>query len=370
MIPRYQEERRSERPEEVPGGDELVPAGALSEIAGQDGERDLILPEAKKVLEVGQDIRVDSPEVKVREMDYAKHSRHPMRVLLFINPASRRAAQLQEEILAELRSAGHEILNNDTGAGPVDPNQIILKYADVADAVIVAGGDGSVNLVLPALRDTRLSLLVIPCGTANNLARHYGIPCDVKGLVELLPHGKVVEIDLGYVNEIPFVNVAGLGLSTEVNRKVTKRQKQHFGAFAFVLTALQLARRMNPFRAVITTDDNVSLATKSWQISVCNGKHYGAGMTIKHNASLQDGKLHCLSTEVNRWWKALLLIRSFFTGRYRSEEGLTLVAGRELRIETRRRFHIDVDGDIKTTTPATFSVLPRALKLIVPEVLQ
>lgn len=291
-----------------------------------------------------------------------------MKVLLLINPGSRSALDLREEIIRILVMKGHEILNNDIHLSSTDPNEMILKYRNSANVVVVAGGDGSVNLVLPALNETRIPLLVIPCGTANNLARHYSLTNNLEATASLLSEGKVIDIDLGVVNDIPFVNVAGLGLSTEVNRNVSNKLKKHFGVFAFILTAIQLATKMNPFRAVITTDSKVSLMTKTWQISVCNGKHYGAGMTIKHNASLEDGKLHCLSTEVDKWWKGIFLLRSFFTGHYKREQDITLLSAQEFKIETRRKFYIDVDGDIKTTTPATFKVIPKALKLIVPEI--
>jgi len=90
-------------------------------------------------------------------------------------------------------------------------------------------------------------------------------------------------------------------------------------------------------------------------------------MTIKHNATLDDGKLHLLSTEVKRWWNGFLLIKSFMTGHYKKDQDITLLSARELKIETRRKFNIDVDGDIKTTTPAYFKVVPKALKLLIPE---
>ena len=54
------------------------------------------------------------------------------------------------------------------------------------------------------------------------------------------------------------------------------------------------------------------------------------------------------------------------TGKFRKDQDVTLVSGREILIKTRRRFSIDVDGDLKTATPATFQVIPRALKIIIP----
>ncbi len=290
------------------------------------------------------------------------------KVLLFINSHARNGAVLRDQVTTALTEQGFSILNQDTQSSDDDPNKIILKYKDEADAVVIGGGDGSVNYSLAALKETKIPLLVIPLGTANNLARHYDLPQDIGKSLELLRTGKVIDIDLGEVNNILFVNVAGLGLSTEVNLRVSKKLKKHLGVFAFILTAIQLATKMNPFRAVITTDKKIAVPTKSWQISICNGKHYGAGMTIKHNASLDDGKLHLLSTEVKRWWNGFLLIKSFMTGHYKKDQDITLLSARELKIETRRKFNIDVDGDIKTTTPAYFRVVPKALKLLIPEI--
>ena len=289
------------------------------------------------------------------------------KVLVLVNPKARNGSALREDVMKALKDLSCVVLNEDTQDSSNDPNEIILKYKDDAEVVIIGGGDGSVNCSLPALTKTKIPLLVIPLGTANNLARHYSLPNDLKKNLELIRSGKVVDVDLGEVNDILFVNVAGLGLSTEVNLRVSSKLKKHLGVFAFILTAIQLATKMNPFRAVITTDKKIAVPTKSWQISICNGKHYGAGMTIKHNATLDDGKLHLLSTEVKKWWNGFLLIKSFMTGHYKKDQEITLLSARELKIETRRKFNIDVDGDIKTCTPAYFRVIPKALRLIVPE---
>ena len=285
-----------------------------------------------------------------------------------MSPKCRSGTTSYQTISDALTQHGFEILNTADHESEIDPNEIILKYQDQAEIVIVGGGDGSVNLVLPSLMRTKLPLMVIPLGTANNLARTFNLPSKTEETIELLKKENSILIDLGVVNDILFVNVAGLGLSTEINRKVPARLKKILGVFAFILTGLRLIYRMNPFRVTITANEHKVIHTKSWQISICNGKHYGAGMTIKHNATLEDEKLHLLSTEVKKWWKGFFLIPSLMTGRYNRDQEITLLSGNEIKIETRRKLHIDVDGDIKTTTPAIFGVIPQALRLIVPEV--
>lgn len=288
------------------------------------------------------------------------------RVLVLISSKSRTGAGALEKVKEELTLQGHTVVDTGDHKNDPDPNEIILKYKDQVDAVVIGGGDGSVSLSLPSLMKTKLPLLVVPLGTANNLARTYELPTDIKIIVGMLETGKLVDVDLATVNDIPFVNVAGLGLSTEINLHVSKWLKRHFGVLAFMITALQLVFKMNPFRAFITVDGKEKIHTKSWQISVCNGKHYGAGMVIKHNATLDDGKLHCLSTELEKWWQGFFLIQCFFKGKYNKDQELKLVEGCEMKIETIRKFKIDVDGDIKTQTPAVFKVFPKSLRMWIP----
>jgi diacylglycerol kinase family enzyme len=65
--------------------------------------------------------------------------------------------------------------------------------------------------------------------------------------------------------------------------------------------------------------------------------------------------------------RVLLLVTSFFTGHYRNKQDVTILSTEELKIQTRRKFYIDVEGDIKTTTPAAFRAIPKALKLFITE---
>lgn len=286
------------------------------------------------------------------------------KVLLYMSPKSRSGGRGLDEVKKCLAELGHLILN-DTDAENINPSEDILKFPD-ADVVIVGGGDGSVNIALKGLIITKLPLLVIPLGTANNLARSYELPFDVQKALELLETGTTRSIDVGVVNDYPFVNVAGLGVSTEINKSTPSRLKRRLGVIAFILTGFKLLRRLNPFRSTIEVEGTI-VKSKSWQISICNGKHYGAGMVIKDEASHEDRKLHLLSTEVSHWWKALTLFPAFMRGRYREEHEVTLLEAKEFVIKTRRPLMVDVDGDVRTATPAKFRVLPKALELLVPQ---
>ena len=288
------------------------------------------------------------------------------KVLLLISPKSRRGADSIALATEQLQSLGYTIIN-DPCQESRDPNELVMKHAHEAAFVIVGGGDGSVNMVLPSLVKTQLPLVVIPLGTANNLARHYAVPNDINEALSVITSGEEIMLDLGMVNGLYFVNVVGLGLSTYVNSSVPSKLKKYLGALAFVITAFYLSTKIRPFRLKVIADGK-EYTRRSWQISVCNGRHYGNGLTIKHDASLVDGKLHALSTEVPKWWQGFALIPVLISGRYKKDHDVSLFEAEEIELSTRRKLKIDVDGDIKTHTPATFKVHRRALKMMIPTI--
>jgi diacylglycerol kinase (ATP) len=287
------------------------------------------------------------------------------KILVFVNPNARQGAGIGDEIKEWLKTEGFEVLDSSFDSKKEGICDVILRYQAEKSYVLLGGGDGTVNEALPAILKTGSTVLLIPLGTANNLARTLGIPTDYKAALELIKTGRLTDIDVGMVNKIPFVNVIGLGLSTQVNRMVRKETKKWFGVFAFVATALKVALRMTPFHVKIESDGKIHKAY-SWQVTICNGRNYGSGLTVHEDASLFDEKLHGLSTEVRRWWHTFLLIPALMTGKFKAEDDVTLLEGAVIKVKTRFPMHVDVDGDIKTKTPLEISVQPRAMKIFIP----
>ncbi len=285
------------------------------------------------------------------------------KILLFVNHNARQGRSCEKKVQDWVERNGFQVLNPNSSRE--DSNELIERHKSEAMAVVVGGGDGSVNAVLPGLLKAGLPLLVIPLGTANNLARTLKLPTDPDQALELLEHGRVSEVDVGLANGIPFMNVIGLGLSTQVNRMIRSDLKRWLGAFAFVWMAFKVAFRMSPFRIHVDCDGKIHNA-RSWQLTVCNGRNYGSGLTIHEDATLKDQKLHGLSTEVREWWHAFYLVPALLSGRFGPEHDVTVFEGAEMKITTHHPMRVDVDGDIKTTTPLAVSLRRKALKIYVP----
>lgn len=286
---------------------------------------------------------------------------------MFVNPHARQGAGIGEEIKEWLKTEGFEVLDSSFDSKKETICDVILRHQDENPIVLLGGGDGTVNEALPAILKVGSRVLLIPLGTANNLARTLQIPTDYKAALDLIKTGRLTDIDVGLVNKIPFVNVIGLGLSTQVNRMVHKETKKWLGVFAFIATALKVALRMTPFHVKIESDGAIHKAY-TWQVTICNGRNYGSGLTVHEEASLFDEKLHGISTEVRRWWHTFLLIPALMTGKFKAEDDVTLLEGSVIKVKTRFPMRVDVDGDIKTKTPLEISVQPKAMKIFIPQI--
>ena len=202
----------------------------------------------------------------------------PSRALLLVNPRARRGAQGAEEIAARLRRAGLDLIVDQADDPPAYAD-LVRRHARSVDRVIVAGGDGSLNLVVPALVEVGLPLGIIPFGTANNMARTVGLPLDLDGAVAVAAGSHRRAVDLGRVNGRWFCTTASIGLSVQITEELSPETKRRWGPVAYVLAAAKVLRRSPPFRADIAWDGG-SRQTRTVQIVVGNGRHYGAALTV------------------------------------------------------------------------------------------
>lgn len=293
-------------------------------------------------------------------------TRHPglKTALLLVNPHARQAQKNFPQVLTELKACGFEMIQ-ESPKHPDDFTATIQRYQNQVDVVIVGGGDGTLNLAIAGLVETGLPLGILPLGTANDLARTLAIPTDVTAACQVIAAGYSQAIDIGSVNGHYFFNVASMGLSVKITRKLTKQTKQRWGVFAYAVATLKAVFASRPFYALINADGQQQ-RVKTLQIAVGNGKYYGGGMSIVHDATIDDQRLDLYSLEIKHWWQVLFVLLSLKTGRHREELGVRTLQGSEFEVYTTKPYAINTDGEITTQTPAHFRVIPQALTVLVP----
>ncbi|WP_084639634.1 lipid kinase [Geitlerinema sp. PCC 9228] len=292
------------------------------------------------------------------------HPKPAKRALLLINPNSRQGRKNRSAAVKHLEAVGIECVQ----AHPQHPSEFadtICQYRDRVDAVIIGGGDGTLNAAAEGLVETQLPLGILPLGTANDLARTLGIPTTLPLACQAIATGKRHRIDLGCVNGKYFFNVASIGLSVRITQRLTKAAKKRWGVFAYAVAAIQAIWQARPFSALIEHNQTF-IPVKTIQIAIGNGRYYGGGMTVAHDATIDDQRLDLYSLEMKRWWQLLVLLPAFWSGRYDTRLGVRTLEGQEISIHTRSPFPINTDGEITSYTPAHFRLHPQAISVYIP----
>lgn len=272
-----------------------------------------------------------------------------MRALLVLNEHSR-LGQREGNLVCRTLEELHIECERDTNAREVD-------------AVIAAGGDGTVIRTIPLAIERGVPLGIVPLGTFNDLARTLHIPLDPRGACECIAAGRTRRIDAGRVNGVHFVNEASVGLSTRIARKQTPDVKKRLGFLAVIATTIQSLRETRPFHVRLGYDGTSETFT-TVQLTIANNARFG-GIFHREDAAIDDGWLDLYSVEAGNWIQALGIVRNMIRGIPAASEGLRTRRASDFMVQTRTAHHIAADGEPAGMTPARFEVLPRAIEVFV-----
>ena len=152
--------------------------------------------------------------------------------------------------------------------------------------VLAIGGDGTINEVAAALRDSDTALGIIPNGSGNGLARHLNIPIDVKRALEEINNDRIEQFDYCMANQHPFFCTCGVGFDAHVSAKCAESKKR--GPMSYLKNTLVEYLRYRSEEYSIETADQV-LTERAFVIACGNASQYGNNAFITPNASMQDG---------------------------------------------------------------------------------
>ena len=139
-------------------------------------------------------------------------------------------------------------------------------------------------------------------------------------------------------------------MSVQITEELSPEAKRRWGPVAYVITALKVLRRSHPFHADIAWDGGAR-HTRTVQIVVGNGRHYGAALTVAPDATIDDAQLDLYSLEVSHWWELLKLAPFLKRGTHVHRREVEALRAKVLEIRTRRPMPIDVDGELGAETP-------------------
>jgi diacylglycerol kinase (ATP) len=299
---------------------------------------------------------------------------------LIVNPKAGQAAAFDHRLHDFVDVFGRhafEAVMERTTSEPHSAQRLAVQMCESCEAVIACGGDGTVHEVLQGVAGTSVPLGVIPCGTANALARNLSLPIDPLRALDRLLSFTAKQIPLGKATTTTatrwFTVMAGAGPDGTLVREMKLASKASLGRGVYYTEAarLFLTRRFPQFRVEYRTvgsntwQSRLVVGMMSSRISNLGGLFRGLTRQSRlHHPHLLVQLLAAPAHLALPAWMALSK-----AGFEKANPWLTTLEVEELRclpLEGERDVFAQVDGETVGAIPMSIEVVPSSLHLLMP----
>ena len=242
---------------------------------------------------------------------------------------------------------------------------LALAIEDTSSVPVIAGGDGTINRVLPILLRAERPVGILPLGTVNVLGRDLGLYGVLEHQIEALCKGRPVVMDIGRVNDRLFHSISGMGFFSLMarEREHARRRFPFSRAIAFAVAATRSILFTRAITVEIKVGDEIR-QVEADAVLVTINSFDGA----EWRRSRLDGgvfEVHILNAGglISRCKAALSVV----TGSWRQSGHLESFTGEAVTLTRRdkRRGHITFDGEVERRAGTlAYRLLPKAVQLI------
>jgi diacylglycerol kinase (ATP) len=241
------------------------------------------------------------------------------------------------------------------------------------DRVIGVGGDGTNHSIVNALLNGEESLPMtfgtVPVGTGVDWARTLRVPYGLEDAARWLADARPRTIDIGrYSNGGGarfFLNVASVGLSGEVDKRVNAQSERH--TWTFVKAVVDVLLHYEPQMMTVRVDGGLFYHGRAYLLALANGQYFGKRLWIAPKAEIKDGIFDVLlAAGVSRWRVIFQVLPLLYLGRHTNLDNILYTRGRIVEVVPGRDevLGLDMDGEPSDIiAPVQFEVLPDALSV-------
>jgi len=242
-----------------------------------------------------------------------------------------------------------------------------LRGASPKDTrVVVAGGDGTINALLPALTNSPVPLALLPLGTFNVLARDLGVPLRWEEAVAVAARGRPQPVDVGVANGRLFADMVGIGYDAAiVHRIVPGGGKSRLRYPEYIARAARLLAGYRPSRLHITADGG-AFEADAWMAVIANTTHYARHWRVAPYAVADDGLLDLCLFQTRSALHTLRQVLAILANRHARVPGVLHLRARKFRVECEAPLPVQLDGDAAGWTPVAVELRPKALHVMRP----
>lgn len=259
--------------------------------------------------------------------------------------------------------------------------------AEGCTLIVAVGGEGTLNEVVNGLVGPagtvppEVVLGMIPSGTGTDFVRTLGIPRDCLQACQHLLTAETIAVDLGEVEYAPldstsshapaqtglahryFINVAGLGFDGEASERVNRSSKALGGTLTYLISLFITLISYQNKHVELTLDGQTAPRRRLNSVIVSNGRYFGGGMCIAPHADLQDGLFDVIILGDLNKLEFALNVPKVYNGTHLTHPKVEEYRAREVRVVSQERMLIQADGDLVGMAPATFRLLPQAIRI-------
>lgn len=291
-----------------------------------------------------------------------------MNAIVFTNPAAGSKADAIDELRSALESAG---VKADVRQVPGDQITAAAKKAlsEKPDAIVAAGGDGTVSAVASALAGTPQHMGVLPTGTLNHFAKDMNIPTELAEAARVIAAGNIRPADVGEVNGRVFINNSSIGLYPHIVGD-RERQQERLGRgkwHAMARATISVFRRHPTVSVRIETNGQSTVRTTPF-VFVGNNCYEMDMTTIGQRKRLDGGELALYYSHRSGRFALLRLAMRAVVGRLEQSADFESVTTEAITIESHHRnIRIAIDGETtRMSPPLRFRIRKAALQVLAP----
>lgn len=229
--------------------------------------------------------------------------------------------------------------------------------------ILIAGGDGTVDSVVNAMKENNIDLPIgiLPVGTANDFGKFLGISSNVTQACEDIINYEEKPIDIGKANGKYFVNVASTGLFTDISQKTDDELKNAIGKIAYYIKSIEEIPNFRRLKVKVSSKE-VDFDDEMYLLLVFNGQTAG-NMRLAVQADASDGMLDVIIFKATLIHELLPLFIKVLRGDHLDDSKVLYFKTKELLIETNEDIVTDIDGEKGPDFPVKIECIQGGIKI-------
>ncbi len=238
------------------------------------------------------------------------------------------------------------------------------------DALLIGGGDGTVNAILNLAHDKPFTFGVLPFGTTNALAQTIGMPRNPSKAAEAIINASPRRISVGKVNSHYFSCFASIGFDAATVHNVSMELKLKLSKVAYGLIGLRQAARLNEIAEFEVTCYPPDTCEKGYSLILSNLPIYAGFHMFRALPYRSRMEMYVFKNNRIRDYLKYIAGLAFTRGEVdRLFPDVSRLFIERVHVQSPERLFLQVDGEaysIGDNTTYEFTVLPKALEILVP----